>query len=149
MRRAPPSLTPLPAAPPSPTRAEILYALTKIPGVGRRISNIVCKKAEVDFHKRAGELSADEIERIVAILQNPRQFKVPEWMLNRQKDRVDGKSSQLVSNQIPTKLRDDIETLKKVRAHRGLRHYWGLKVRGQHTGTTGRGRAAAMASAGQ
>lgn len=131
------------------TRAEILYALTKVPGVGRRISNIICKKAEVDFHKRAGELSADEIERLVAILQNPRQFKVPEWMLNRQKDRVDGKSSQLVSNQIPTKLRDDIETLKKVRAHRGLRHYWGLKVRGQHTGTTGRGRAAAMASAGQ
>ena len=129
--------------------AEVLYALTKIPGVGRRISNIVCKKAEVDFHKRAGELSADEIERIVAILQNPRQFKVPEWMLNRQKDRVDGKSFQLVSNQIATKLREDIETLKKVRAHRGLRHYWGLKVRGQHTGTTGRGRAAAMASAGQ
>jgi ribosomal protein S13 len=120
----------------------VLYALTKIPGVGRRIANVVCKKAEVNFHKRAGELSADEIERIVAILQNPRQFKVPEWMLNRQKDRVDGKSFQLVSNQIATKLREDIEALKKVRAHRGLRHYWGLKVRGQHTGTTGRGRTA-------
>jgi hypothetical protein len=25
------------------------------------------------------------------------------------------------------------------RAHRGLRHYWGLRVRGQHTKTTGRG----------
>jgi hypothetical protein len=40
-----------------------------------------------------------------------------------------GKSFQLVSNQIATKLREDIEALKKVRAHRGLRHYWGLKVR--------------------
>ena len=39
------------------------------------------------------------------------------------------------------------EALKKIRAHRGLRHYWGLKVRGQHTGTTGRGRAAMMAAA--
>merc|ERR1719435_505719 len=27
--------------------------------------------------------------------------------------------------------------LKKIRAHRGLRHYWGLRVRGQHTKTTG------------
>jgi hypothetical protein len=24
------------------------------------------------------------------------------------------------------------------RAHRGLRHYWGLRVKGQHTKTTGR-----------
>ncbi|EHA8591556.1 putative 40S ribosomal protein S18 [Cocos nucifera] len=24
------------------------------------------------------------------------------------------------------------------RNHRGLRHYWGLRVRGQHTKTTGR-----------
>jgi len=35
-------------------------------------------------------------------------------------------------------LRDDLERLKKIRAHRGLRHYWGLTVRGQHTCTTGR-----------
>jgi small subunit ribosomal protein S18e len=35
-------------------------------------------------------------------------------------------------------LRDDLERLKKIRNHRGLRHYWGLRVRGQHTKTTGR-----------
>ena len=49
--------------------------------------------------------------------------------------------------QIATKVREDLEALKKVRAHRGLRHYWGIKVRGQHTGTTGRGRSHAMAAA--
>jgi ribosomal protein S13 len=119
-----------------------MYALTAIPGVGRRIANIVCKKAEVDMRKRAGELSADEIEKIVSILQNPKQFKIPDWMLNRRRDRFDGKSFQTVSNQIAGKMRDDLEALKKVRTHRGLRHYWGLKVRGQHTGTTGRGRSA-------
>ena len=37
-------------------------------------------------------------------------------------------------------LADDIERLKKIRNHRGLRHYWGIRVRGQHTKTTGRGR---------
>jgi small subunit ribosomal protein S18e len=29
--------------------------------------------------------------------------------------------------------------MKKIRLHRGLRHYWQIKVRGQHTKTTGRG----------
>ncbi len=41
-------------------------------------------------------------------------------------------------SQIDAKLRDDLERLKKIRNHRGLRHYWGLRVRGQHTKTTGR-----------
>jgi ribosomal protein S13 len=85
----------------------------------------------------AGELNSDELERIVTIIQNPTQFKIPTWFLNRQKDIVDGKSSQVLSNGVDSKMRDDLERLKKIRAHRGLRHFWGLRVRGQHTKTTG------------
>lgn len=33
----------------------------------------------------AGELNPDELERIVTIIQNPTQFKIPNWFLNRQK----------------------------------------------------------------
>jgi len=86
----------------------------------------------------AGDLNSDELERIVTIIQNPTQFKIPTWFLNRQKDIVDGKNSQILSNGVDSKLRDDLERLKKIRAHRGLRHYWGLRVRGQHTKTTGK-----------
>ncbi|KAH9456922.1 hypothetical protein Pst134EA_020830 [Puccinia striiformis f. sp. tritici] len=86
----------------------------------------------------AGELNPDELERIVTIIQNPAQFKIPAWFLNRQRDIVDGKSYQVLSNGLDSKLREDLERLKKIRAHRGLRHYWGLRVRGQHTKTTGR-----------
>ena len=47
-------------------RQKIMYALTRIKGVGRRYSNLVCKKADVDLSKRyvgwmrweAGELMA-------------------------------------------------------------------------------------------
>jgi ribosomal protein S13 len=85
----------------------------------------------------AGELNSDELERIVTIIQNPTQFKIPTWFLNRQKDIVDGKDYQILSNAVDSKLRDDLERLKKIRAHRGLRHFWGLRVRGQHTKTTG------------
>lgn len=29
-------------------------------------------------------------------MQNPRQYKIPDWFLNRQKDVVDGKFSQVI-----------------------------------------------------
>ncbi|PTU18065.1 hypothetical protein P175DRAFT_0503952 [Aspergillus ochraceoroseus IBT 24754] len=119
-------------------KQKIMYALTQIKGVGRRYSNLVCKKADVDLNKRAGELTTEELERVVTILQNPTQYKIPSWFLNRQRDITDGKDSQVLSNALDSKYREDLERLKKIRSHRGLRHYWGLRVRGQHTKTTGR-----------
>jgi small subunit ribosomal protein S18e len=50
------------------------------------------QKAEVDVDKRAGELTADEIEKVVAVIQNPRQFKIP---LVQAKDFKTGKYSQV------------------------------------------------------
>lgn len=66
-------------------KRKIMYALTEIKGIGRRYANVVCKKADVDLMKRAGELNSDELERIVTILQNPQDFKIPHWFLNRQR----------------------------------------------------------------
>jgi small subunit ribosomal protein S18e len=150
-------------------KEKIMFALTRIKGVGRRYSNVVIKKADVDLNKRyfplcpqstrspqasripitlvnllrinvasvgsfrrmccrldltgrAGELTTEELERVVTILQNPTQYKIPEWFLNRQKDIVDGKNSQLLANALDNKLREDLERLKKIRAHRGVRH---------------------------
>ncbi|XP_071579892.1 small ribosomal subunit protein uS13 [Temnothorax nylanderi] len=117
---------------------KVMFAMTAIKGVGRRYANIVLKKADIDLDKRAGECSEEEVEKIVTIMANPRQYKIPDWFLNRQKDIVDGKYSQLTSANLDSKLREDLERMKKIRAHRGLRHYWGLRVRGQHTKTTGR-----------
>ena len=58
-------------------------------------------------------------------MQNPRQYKIPDWFLNRQKDIRDGKFTQVLANSWESKLREDLERLKKIKAHRGLRHYWG------------------------
>ncbi|XP_065829717.1 small ribosomal subunit protein uS13 [Oscarella lobularis] len=117
---------------------KVMFGLTAIRGVGRRYANIVCKKAEIDTNKRAGELSDEEVDRLVTIMQNPLSYKIPKWFLNRRKDVKDGKYSQVMANNLDNKLREDCERLKKIRAHRGLRLYWGLRVRGQHTKTTGR-----------
>jgi small subunit ribosomal protein S18e len=117
---------------------KVPYALTAIKGIGRRFAFAVARKADVDINKRAGELSDEEIEKLMNVVQNPRQYKIPDWFLNRQKDIKDGKYSQVLSTQLDNKLREDLERMKKIRLHRGLRHYWGLRVRGQHTKATGR-----------
>ncbi|KAJ3116667.1 ribosomal 40S subunit protein S18B [Nowakowskiella sp. JEL0407] len=119
-------------------RRNVTYAMNAIKGCGRRYANLVCKKADVDMTKRAGELTTDELERLVVIMQNPRQYKIPDWFLNRQKDFTTGKYSQVLANQVDNTIREDLERLKKIRAHRGVRHAYGLRVRGQHTKTTGR-----------
>mmetsp|Transcript_4887 Transcript_4887/g.6448 ORF Transcript_4887/g.6448 Transcript_4887/m.6448 type:complete len:156 (+) Transcript_4887:58-525(+) len=117
---------------------KVPFALTKIRGVGRRFATLVCKTADIDINKRAGELTSDEIDQIVTILQNPDQFDIPDWFLNRQRDRKTNKMMQIVSNELVQKMREDFERMKKIRLHRALRHIWGIKVRGQHTKTTGR-----------
>ena len=64
---------------------------------------------------RAGEVTAKELEDIMQIVSNPRTFKIPDWFLNRQKDHKDGRFSQLTSSALDTKLREDLERLKKIR----------------------------------
>merc|ERR1712006_46497 len=80
------------------------------------MGNLVLKKADIDMGKRAGELSEEEVEKIITIMQNPRQYKIPNWFLNRQKDIKDGKTGQVMANFLDNKLREDLERLKKIRA---------------------------------
>uniref|UniRef100_A0A7S0LYC9 Ribosomal protein S18 n=1 Tax=Cryptomonas curvata TaxID=233186 RepID=A0A7S0LYC9_9CRYP len=116
----------------------VVYALTAIKGIGRRFSDVICKRAGLDSSKRAGELTPEEVERLVQIVENPQNYDIPAWMLNRRKDFRTGKDLHHTTNKLDLALRDDIDRLRKIRAHRGLRHAWGYRVRGQHTKTTGR-----------
>lgn len=59
-------------------------------------------------------------------------------MLNRQKDLATGENKHLLGQNILLTLREDLNTLKKIRCYRGIRHERGLKVRGQRTKSTGR-----------
>ena len=49
------------------------------------------------------------------IIAHPRQFSIPDWFLNRQKDVKTGKFMQLTANQVDTKYREDLERMKKIR----------------------------------
>ena len=119
-------------------RKKVPYALKGVRGIGRRFGYAVCKKAGVDINKRAGELSEEEIEKITNIIENPEENNLPKWLLNRVRDMNSGESSQLTANKLDQSLREDIQRLQKIKCNRGIRHFWGYKVRGQHTKTTGR-----------
>ena len=67
----------------------------------------VCKKCDIDLNKRAGELTTDEVNKIVAVVSKPLEFKIPAWMLNRNRDVKDGKTSQKYANFLDQALRED------------------------------------------
>ncbi|ETO24292.1 hypothetical protein RFI_12869 [Reticulomyxa filosa] len=90
-------------------------ALCKIKGIGRRFATMICKKAEINIRKRAGELTDEEISKVKAIIQNPRQYNIPDWFLNRRKDMQTGKMLHLHAHQMPTKWREDLQKWKKCR----------------------------------
>ena len=106
---------------------KVMFALTAIRGVGRRFSNIICKKADVDMNKRAGELTKEEIDKLVDVMQHPLSYKVPVWFLNRKRDIKTGTNSQLIANQLDTKLREDFERMRKIR-YGEFFVYWGAVI---------------------
>merc|ERR1711988_1114005 len=66
--------------------ATVPFAFTAIKGIGRRYSILCTKKAGIDVTKRAGELSREQVDKIVQTMAEPIKNGVPEWFVNRQKD---------------------------------------------------------------
>lgn len=118
-------------------KKSVLYSLTGIKGIGRRMANAIAIKAGVNPHATMGQLSADEINRIKAVIDDiENQF--PEWMMNHQKDFYTGESKHLIGASLILSVREDINRMKKIRCYKGIRHEMGQKVRGQRTRSTGR-----------
>ncbi len=116
---------------------QVQYALTGIHGIGIRASRIISENASINPKSIIGYLSDNEIENINDSIKNYESY-VPNWMINRRKDIISGEDKHLFGTDIIMTFKEDINTLKKIRAYRGIRHERGLKVRGQRTKSTGR-----------
>ncbi|KAM5322271.1 small ribosomal subunit protein uS13-like [Glossophaga mutica] len=106
-------------------------------GVGGGDALVVLRKVDTDLTERAGELTEDEVEQVITIMQNPCQYKIPDWLLNREMDVKDGKYCLVLASGLDNKLHGDLEWVKKIWAHRAAL-LLGLHVQGQYTNTTGR-----------
>merc|ERR1712118_257650 len=109
-------------------KEKIMYALSRIKGIGRRFANLICKKGEMDMTLRAGEFTAQQLEKLNEIVANPNNHMIPSWFLNNQKEYKDGGSSQVTNEKNLDPFKREIkERLKKIRSHRGIRHFWNFK----------------------
>jgi len=115
-----------------------VYALTAIKGISLSLANAILRKAGINPDLRVGFLTEIDIAKIEGIIKEPAKYGLPTWLFNRRKDVETGKDEHLISADLVLRNKLDIDQAKEIRSWRGYRHAYSLKVRGQHTKTTGR-----------
>lgn len=100
-----------------PNDKRIEISLTYIYGIGRNLSNMILKNANVDINKKAKDLSEDELARIRAEVD---------------KITVEGDLRREINMNIKTKM--------EINSYQGTRHKKNLPVRGQRTNRNARTR---------
>ena len=90
-------------------------ALLQIYGIGRSLAKNILLLAKVDFDKKVGDLSEDELDNIRTVLQ---------------KYHTEGEARRIVAT--------NIKRLQDIGSHRGYRHRRKLPLRGQRTKTNTR-----------
>jgi len=117
---------------------QLNHALSKINGVGITLANAITRKAGINPDLRIGYLTETDKTKLEDIINNPTKHGIPPYMLNRQKDQETGENRHQIGADLALQTKTDIEEMKNLRSWRGFRHAYGLRVRGQHTRTTGR-----------
>lgn len=119
----------------------IAKALNQIKGMGvslaDSIATIAAVKLNIDKKEHIGNLTDDQLDELEKIVLNPVSYGVPVWMVNRRKD-SSGTNRHLIGADLDFAIRQDIEAEKNIKSYRGVRHMFGLPVRGQRTKTMGR-----------
>ena len=128
----------------------MVVGLTQIRGVGYMFANTILNLLKINPNQRIGYLSPEQVKSIESIIKNPSASNFPSWFLNRRKDVETGEDKHLITSDIAFTVRNDIEREKTSGSWRGIRHMFGLKVRGQRTRCTGRkGGAVGVAKGGK
>ena len=133
-----------------PGGKNVIVGLTQIKGVGYMFANTILNVLKINTNQRIGHLTPEHVSSIENILKNPLSSNFPSWFLNRRKDIETGEDKHLLTSDIAFTVRNDIEREKTNNSWRGIRHMFGLKVRGQRTRCTGRkGGAVGVAKGGK
>ena len=113
----------------------IISALTKIKGIGERtaknITTIFEKETGISEREKMGNITEENARQLENIINNPIKSGIPNWTLNRQNDVYTGEDKHLIMSDLDFSLRTDFQRLSEIKSYRGLRHNWGLPVRGQ------------------
>lgn len=114
-----------------------VVGLMSIKGVGKRVAEVVVRKAGVDRSVKIGSLDEAATNQLAELISTFSDY-APNWAINRQSDYETGEDQHIVGTDLEIVLKDDINRLKMIRCYRGVRHESGHKVRGQRTRSNGR-----------
>lgn len=112
-------------------KKSIYMALTKIKGVKFNLANAICKVMGLDPNEKIGAIDDASVKKIESFMKNEVAASVPAWLLNRRKDIETGKDMHLFKTDLDYMKDNDIKLMMKTKSYKGLRHSWGLPVRGQ------------------
>lgn len=111
----------------------IVEALKGIKGIGNSMSKAICEVLGLEKSTKAGSLTENDIQKIEDVIKEPLKFGIPPFLLNRRKDPETGKDLHLVSSELEIRKKFDIQKEIELKTYRGIRHMYGLPVRGQRT----------------
>jgi small subunit ribosomal protein S13 len=114
-----------------------VIGIQSIKGVGKRVSQIIVKKANIDPAIKIGSLPDDKVKELEKLVLTYVEY-VPSWVINRQMDYETGADMHLFGNDLDLVQKDDVNRMKMIRCYRGVRHETRHKVRGQRTRSNGR-----------
>jgi small subunit ribosomal protein S13 len=115
----------------------VRVALTGIRGVGRHSAEVIARLSGVNTHATLGKLAETEVDKIRNVVDKYGEA-IPFWMANRPLETVTGETRHVLASDVMMAVEEDINTMRKIRCYRGIRHETGQKVRGQRTKSTGR-----------
>ena len=113
-------------------------SLMKLKGVGNSMARAIRIKSGLSKDTRLGDLDQNQISSLIKTVETIPRQNLPPWMLNRRKDYVTGITTHLLEAELDFAQREDLQRMKRTRSYKGVRHIYGLKVRGQRTRSTGR-----------
>ena len=114
-----------------------VIGIQQIKGVGKRVAQIIVKKANVDPSVKIGSLSDEDVKKLETLVTTYVEY-APEWAINRQLDYETGSDMHLIGNDLELTQKDDVNRMTMIRCYRGIRHQTHHKVRGQRTRSNGR-----------
>lgn len=111
--------------------SKTVYAgLTRVKGISWAISNAICLKLNIPRNKKISELTKEEILKIQDFMKNPNFL---DFLKNRRFQPETGDTKHLITSDLDMARDFDIRRMKKIKSYKGIRHSFGLPVRGQRT----------------
>lgn len=101
-----------------PNNKKVPYSLAALYGIGLHLAKVICEKTGIDVHKRAFQLSEEELGRLSSYIE----------------------ANYVIEGNLRREIQANVARFKEIGCYRGFRHARNLPCRGQRTRTNSRTR---------